>query len=97
MGKKGGRKPDFMDTTFKGMHTALECQKKCQRESFCDAFVFNTVRNPPTCNLKTFDSDKDKLKTAKGKTFGLKNCPGNITIYICILKNTIVNFNTIRN
>ena len=84
VGKRGGRRPNFM-ATFKGMHTALECQKKCQSELFCDAFVFNKARNPPTCNLKTFDSDKDKLKTAKGKTFGLKNCPGNITIYIYII------------
>ena len=75
-GKRGGSKrTDLKSTTFKGVSDAFECQKKCQRVSYCQAFVFNT--NHMTCNLKTFNSSVDRIVDERGKVFGFRYCPGN--------------------
>ena len=83
MGKKGGSKPTNVTTTFMGRETALECQNICQRLPYCEAFVFRSKTK--SCNVKKFDMGRDELITAAGKIFGPKYCPGNITIYICII------------
>ena len=85
VGKKGGRRPIYRGIKFTEMRTALECQEKCQSIFFCEAFVFNENAHPPSCNLKKYDIGRDKPRIAIGKTFGPKYCPGNITIYVCII------------
>ena len=74
VGKKGGRKPMNETTTFTGIKTALECQKGCQSLSYCEAFVFNSIKK--SCNIKKFDMGRDELTTAAGKIFGPKKEKG---------------------
>ena len=83
------RRPTKVITTFKGYETASECQKQCQSLPYCDAFVYNIKKK--SCNVKTFDIGSTyELRTAAGKIFGPKYCPGNITIYICIILNNLL-------